>query len=372
MKTVVICVLVVGAWLVSVQAQAQLGILSVCDYDPPESRIRDLTLQGWFNWSDGASAGAEDRTLSARLVVDYEQLFSSAAQGRDVDGHAQLRRTDEAWTAELNASGSVRSTLTDALFAVGALGLDASLDGGIEMDATGGVGTGRFRDATPLAQAIAIQNALLDIGQLLAPLGCDVLIELAQILGEVGPTEDEKMIHFAERLLATELLAEEQLGVRGLLAMEEILRSPYQTRLSGRDAQVRVGVSARLSTEPSFMATGIAAVRFAAVPDPVSQVALAAQAKLRLFRPSELGADADLTYTRSLPGRWTARGNYHLSIDRGWTNRDVMAISHLLSGSLTTQVLGAIGLSLAAEAGYDSGDEELSVSVSVHLEASLF
>jgi len=99
---------------------------------------------------------------------------------------------------------------------------------------------------------------------------------------------------------------------------------------------------------------------------------LAAQAKLRLFRPSELGVDADLSYTRSLPGRWMAQSNYHLSIDRGWTDPAVVTISHLLSGSLTTQVLGAVGLSLAVEAGYSSGDDELSVSASVHLEASLF
>jgi len=364
--------LVVTLVAVSLPAVAQQATLSICDYEPPESRISDLGIQGSFNWSDGPYADGRNRALSASLVADYQGLFSSEAFGRVLNAHTEVLGTNDGWTADLSAAGSLRTFLTSNLFGVGVVGIDASTRTGLGVDLTGGVGTGRFRDVSPLAQAIRIQDALLDIGELQAPAPNDTLLGLAQILGEDGPTDDEKVVRLAERLIATELVPGNEIGIRGLLAIEEILQSGAEARLCGRDVQARLGASAILLPEFSLAATGILLVRFAAVPDPVSQFDSSAQAKFRLARPEEMSIEANVSYVRLLPDGWTARASCRMSIDRMWTVPDATVVSYAASGSLTTKVFGSVGLSLVGNAQYSTGDEAMTLSLAVHLEADLF
>ena len=354
------------------------GTLSVCNYEPPESRISDLGLQGSFNWYDGPYADDRNRAISASLVGDYTGIYSSASFGQVFDARTEMRVDANGWTASLSGSGSLRSffvaerVVSADLFGVGAVGFDASTRTGLGLDLTGGVGTGRFRDVTPLAQAIWIQNELLDIGELLAPVTNEALLDLAQILGGVAQTDDEKVVLLVDRLVATELVPGDELGVRGLLAIEEILTSGDVTRLCGHDIQARVGVSAILYPEFSLATTGILLVRYAAVPDPVSQFDSSAEAKLRLARPEEMSVQTELSYTRRLPDGWTARAEYRLNIDRMWSDPTATVISHTASGSLTTQIFGSVGLSLVGSAQYHTGDEEATLSLTVYVETDLF
>ncbi|MCX6094977.1 MAG: hypothetical protein NTY63_09195 [Candidatus Bipolaricaulota bacterium] len=364
--------LVVMLLATSLPAIAQQGTLSICDYEPPESRISDLGIQGSFNWSDGPYADGRNRALSASLVADYEGLFSSGAFGQVLNAHTEVRGANDGWTADLSGAGSLRAFFTSDLFGVGVVGLDASTRTGLGIDLTGGVGTGRFRDVSPLAQAILIQNALLDIGELLAPVANDTLLDLAQILGEDGPTDDEKVVRLAERLIATELVPGTEIGVRGLLAIEKILQSSGETRLCGRDVQVRLGASAILLPEFSLAATGVLLARFAVVPDPVSQFDSSVEAKSRLARPEEMSIEANVSYARFLPDGWTGRASCRMTIDRMWTKPDATVVSYVASGSLTTKVFGSVGLSLVGNALYSTGDEEMTFSLVVLLEADLF
>ena len=356
----------------SLPAVAQQATLTICDYQPPESRISDLGIQGSFNWSDGPYADGRNRALSASLVADYQGLFSSESFGRVLNAHAEVLGTNAGWTADLSGAGSLRTFFTSDFFGVGVVGLDASTRTGLGTDLTGGVGIGRFRDVSPLAQAIRIQDALLDIGELQAPPPNDALLDLAQILGEEGPTNNEKVVRLADRLVATELVPGNQVGIRGLLAIEEILQSGAEARLCGSDVQARIGASAILLPEFSLAATGILLVRFAAVPDPVSQVDSSVQAKFRLARPEEMSVDANVSYVRLLPDGWTARASCRMSIDRMWTQPDATLVSCAASASLTTKILGSVGLSLVGNAQYTTGDEAMTLSLAVHLEADLF
>jgi len=75
-----ICRLAVALFLVlSLSAITWGAGLSVCDYEPPESRIADLSLLGSFNWVDGPYADDRNRSISASLVGDYTGIYSSAA-----------------------------------------------------------------------------------------------------------------------------------------------------------------------------------------------------------------------------------------------------------------------------------------------------
>ena len=365
---VVIAVLVV----VSAVVGAQQRLITVCDYEPPESYVTGLAIQGSFSWFDGPYSDDRNRVLAASMTADYGSLRSSESFARQLDARAEIRGRTAGWTGDVEGTGSLTSFFDERLFAVGAFGIDASIAERLEVDLTAGVGHGRFRDVTPLARAILIQNALLDLGELLAPVSNEALLDLAQILGEVGPSDEERIVLLVERLLETELLRGEEMDVRGLLEIDRILEESGTSRLCGSDTQVRIGISALLLPEPLVSSTGVVQARYALVPDPVSQVESRIEAKIRLAHLEQMDVTGSISYDRQLPEGWTARAEYRLEFDRMWTDTEEVSCFHAVSSSLTTQILGSIGLSLVANAEYRTGDEEITFSLGLHLEADVF
>ena len=347
------------------------SLLSICDYTPPESRITSLNLQGSFQWYDGPYADDRTRTASMTAGADYGNLFSSAAFGHRLDAHAELRGTADEWSFALRGDGDLKAFWSGDVFGIGAFGVDATSDG-LEVDLTAGVGSGRFRDVTPMAKAIRIQDALLDLGVLLAPLENEPLLALAQILGDIGPTNAEKTVALAERLISTGLVSDNDLGVRGLLAIEETIGFAEGGRLCGGDVQARIGLAAIVVPEASLATTGILLYNYALVPDPVSQFTSNASLKARLAHVDELSGEFNLSYSRRLPEGWTARAAYRLTYDHGWSQPNQTQTSHVLSASLITQLFGSVGLSLAGELRYKTADEEITSSLTVHLAYDLF
>jgi len=348
-----------------VPAAAQ-SVLSICDYTPPESRVTSLSFQGNLQWYDGPFLDDRTRVLSATASAEYELLYSSDASGHRIDAFTELRGDESGWSFALRGDSDLKAFWSGDTFGLAAFGVDAS-NGGLEADLTAGLGIGRFRDVTPLAQATRIQNRLLDLGVLLAPLESDALLGLARILGDVDSTEDERTVALAEHLISTGLVKDGDLGVRALLAIEEILGSPEGGRLCGRDVQARVGLSATVMPDMLIATTGVVLYNFAIVPDPVSQLTSSGSCKARLARLEELYGELGATYSRSLVAGWTARASYRLTYDHGWSHPDEIEVGHVLAGSLTTQVLGSIGLSLAGELRYVTGDEEITSLLTVHL-----
>ncbi len=365
--------ILLALWGASVwSAQAQPVIATVCDYAPPESRTIDLTLQGSFNGYDGPYADDRNRSLSANVSADFSSFYASASSGSQIDARTEVKGSNSGWSATATGSGSLRTFLQDDVFGIAAVGLDADTSTGVEMDLTGGIGSGRFRDVTPMARAIRIQNSLLDVGQLLAPLPADSLTQLSQTLGEVGPTKDERLSAISDLLTATKLVPGEELDIHGLLIIEQVLDAGDVTRLCGSDVQARLGASATLWPAFDVSATGILLGRYAAVPDPVSQLEADVEAKFRIASLNQMDVTADASYARQLPDGWTARVEYRLEIDRMWSDPTAVVLTHELSTSLTTQLFGWAGVSVVGDVRYRTGDEELTVSLAVHVEASVF
>lgn len=352
-------------------AFAQSATLSVCDYAPPESRLSDLRLQGSFQWYDGPYIDDRERMVSATVNADYGYLFSSPTAGRSLDAFAKLQGAGSEWTFDATGSGDLKTYFDGDLFAIGAASVDAASDDGLEFDLTGGVGVGRFRDVTPLAKAIRIQDNLLDLGVLLAPLPHETLLSIAQLIGEVEPTADEKTVAVAETLIATNLIRDSDLGVKGLLKLEAVMASSGEAQLCGRDVQARLGVSVRPLPEMSWSATGNLLFNYAVAPDPVSQFQADGAAKFRLLSPDEWTIQGSVSYVRGLPDGWAAHSSYRLTVDHGWSEADRTAITHVGSASLTTRVLGSVGLSLIGELRHATGDEEITLSLALHLDYDL-
>ncbi len=347
-------------------------ILSVCDYTPPVSRLAGLNLQGSFQWFDGPYADDRERSLSATANAEYDFLYSSEAVGRQVDALVKLQGSGSDWSIDATGSGDIKAYFDDDLFGIGAVTVDAASPERLEIDVTGGIGVGRFRDVTPLAKAIRIQNRLLDLGVLLAPLPRDTLMEIAQLIGEVGPSTATKTTDVAERLIDTDLVEGNDLGVEGLLEVDSVMTSSGEGQLCGHDVQARVGVSLRPLPAMAWSATGNLLFNYALALDPVSQLQADGAAKFRLLDPAEWSIQGSVSYVRGLPDGWKIRSSYRLTVDRGWSAAERHQTTHVGSTSLTTRVLGGVGLSLLGEVRHQTGNEEATFSVAVHFDYDLF
>jgi len=340
--------------------------LSPCDYAPAESSFVRLSTEGSLQWYDDAYTDDRGSSLSGSALADFRQIYDSGSFAYRVEASTELSLRPEDLQIEATVAGDYKRYFRDDVFTVGAVELSGDIADGFEANATGGFGAGRFRDVTPLAKAIKIQNAFLDAGILLAPVEEVILLEAAQTLGEVGPTQDEKIAQIEQLLLETGLVKDDDIGAMGLLRLEEIVVSLEEARLCGWDVQVRVGVSASAWPFEGLVDTLVLDWNWAVVPVPVLQWVANATLKLRPTQWEHYVAELELATSRRLQGNWRLRADYRLSYDHLWSDPDP-TVDHRLHASLLAEVAANLSVSLTGEIGYDTGDEEPTAMLTVHL-----
>ena len=353
-------------FLVLVAGACAANPLSPCDYAPAESAFLRLSTEGSLQWYDDAYTDDRGSSLSGSALADFEQIYDSGSFAYRLDANTELSLRPEDLQIEASVAGDYKRYARDDLFTVGAVELAADTADGFEANATGGLGIGRFRDVTPLAKAIRIQNAFLDMGILLAPLEEPILLETAQILGEIGSTQDEKIAHIEQLLLETGLVKDDEIGALGLLRLEEIVASLEDARLCGWDVQARVGVSVSAWPFKGLVDTLVLDWNWAVVPVPVLQWVAGASIKLRPTQWDNYVAGLELSTSQRLQEDWRVRADYRLSYDHLWSGA-VPTIDHRLHASLLAEIAANVSVSVTGEIGYQTGDEEPTAMITVHL-----
>jgi len=352
-----------GVWVV-----ASLG-RSPCDYTPPESHLRELKVRGDLRWHDDAYTDDRGSTLSGSLQTSFRLLSESPETGWEVATEARTNLAGGRFDLALSASGSGRTYWENDLFGVGSLALSAEFPARLDGDLTAGLGLGRFRDVTPLAQAIRVQNMLLDEGLLVAPLPVGVLDELAAAFGVVGLSTIERLVELEQVLIDSGLLRDGALGVPGLVSILDVVERG-ETRLCGWAIQARAGVRMRNYPTPRISEAIVLAANWAQVPDPVSQWTAAASWITDLRLATAYTLEASLRYSRRLPGGWRAEGAYRFVRRTG--KDDEAEHRHLATGELRAELGRAVSLALTGEVGHVTGYEEPAITVSVHLAYDVF
>jgi len=340
--------------------------ISPCDYAPAESSFVRLSTEGSLQWYDDAYTDDRGSSLSGSALADFRHIVASGSFAYRLEANTELSLRPEDLQIEASVAGDYKRYVRNDVFTVGAVELAGDSTDGFEANATGGFGAGRFRDVTPLAKAIKIQNAFLDAGILLAPLEEAVLLEVAQSLGEVGSTQQEKIAGVEQLLLETGLVKDGEIGALGLLRLEEIVASLEEARLCGWDVQARVGVSASAWPFEGLVDTLVLDWNWAVVPTPVLQWVANATLKLRPTQWEHYVAELELATSRRLQGSWRLRADYRLSYDHLWSDADP-TVDHRLHASLLAEVAANLSVSLTGEISYESGDEEPTAMLTVHL-----
>jgi hypothetical protein len=340
------------------------AVLTPCDYAPVESSSLDLSIQGNGQWYNDPFIDNRNNVLYLTLSGDLSRFYQSSIFGYEVTSTGSLAWSPGHSDAALDASGNAKYYLGDLPFAVGVADASFASSAVPSLDLTIGFGYGRFRDVTPLAQAIRIQNDLLDYGFLLAPVEDDVLLQLAGVLADTSLTPSDQLVRVEEILTATNLLSEGGLGARGLLRVDQLISSPGDPRLCGWDVQARVGVTfARL--EPVRDALVLSA-DYAIVPDPVSQWRFSAQLTTGVSTLSEYEFETNVTYLRRLGDQWRLRSGYDFTRQDPGTGS--ATDHHRLWGSLLVQLTNRLHLRIDAEIRYGTGDEEMTETLGINVE----
>jgi len=348
-------------------------VLTPCDYTPAESRLMSLALQGSLQWLDDAFLSDVADMVTGSLLTDFVQLFESLPFGYRLDGRADLAFSATAFSLELSGGSNFKWYVHDNTFAIGAIDARYAEMGGMALDVTGGLGYGRFRDVTPLSRAIRIQNTLLDERLLLAPLTDGVLQTMARTIGRIDMALPDKMVALERLLVETGLVQNDDLGARGLFLIEGIATSPMEARLCGWDVQFRLGVAASGFPSPQFSEAVVVSGNYAIVPDPVSQFQANARLLTRVTKLDAYLLEGSLFYGRRIREDWRIRASYDFSLDCTRTEESKEPVhDHRLLISLLGQVSSRFSLTIDGELRYQTGDEELTKSLTVHFNYDVF
>jgi hypothetical protein len=227
----------------SVWAQPRLGPL--CGYTPPRSEFRDFKLSANYRYYNDQFADDRDNVNSGSFRASFSRLLDAPAFGLSQQANLKLDLSKDALSYQADGAMNLRAYLEQTnLF--GFVGLEAQgattfLSPGLRVSA--GLGYGRFKDVTALSKALKIQERLLNLKALSAPLPAAVLFELADTIGRRLEFPDvASLVQRLEEIIeATGFVPQGQLGAVALLRIEEILNETADEKLCGWELRVGMG-----------------------------------------------------------------------------------------------------------------------------------
>ena len=231
-----------------------LWAVTPADYDVPVSTAQQVRLGGTYAYAgSGTNTGTNDG--SASLL--YRRYFNSLPYAWDLNFHGvgvTRRNADDEQEGSYNfvAGPGIRKYFNPEadLFYSGELRVTGNSDfDRPTVDFTPGVGSGRFIRVTPLAQAVRIQEFLLDEGLITGFLPDETLVELAQVIERrdefetrFGDRYKVKWFEEMERVISKSgKFTHDGLGAVGSLRVDEVLFQEHvNERFIGWD--LRTGV----------------------------------------------------------------------------------------------------------------------------------
>ena len=228
------------------------------DYDVPVSTAQQLRLGGTYAY---AASGEYTRTNDGSATLRYHRYYNSLPYAWDLNftGVGETRREandKQKGSYNFHAGPGIRKYFDPEgnLFYSG----EARVEGHNDFDRPGidftpGVGSGRFIRVTPLAQAVRIEEFLMEEGVIKGPLPDETLVELAQVIERRGEFEatygdryEVKWLKEMERIvLESGQFAHAGLGAVGSLRVYEVLfEERVNERYTGWDARAGVRIQA--------------------------------------------------------------------------------------------------------------------------------
>lgn len=223
--------------------QPRVGPL--CGYTPPRSEFRDLKLSANYRYYNDQFTDNRDNVNSGSLRASFSRLLDAPAFGLSQQVNLKLDLTRDTLNYQADGAMSLRAYLEQTNF-FGFVGTEAQgattfINPGLRISA--GLGYGRFKDVTALSKALKIQERLLALKAISAPLSTTVLFELADVIGRRVEFPDlASLVQRLEEIIeAKGGVPQGQLGAVALLRIEEIITETADEKLCGWELRLGVG-----------------------------------------------------------------------------------------------------------------------------------
>ncbi len=370
---------ILGGILMLVACAPGAMALSPCDFAPAKSLLVQGNAQGAFQLYDDPHRDDRDNLATGNIEASFTHLRDTESFGYRVDGHAKAEFLAAGADVELRGAGSAKQFISGDRFLLGAVdmngkfGWETAPSLPLDIDLTGGLGIGRFRDVTPLAKAIRIQNTFLDQGILQGPFTDDKLQELAKILSKQDMSLPEKIESLEAAMEATGLASGGSLGARALLQLEDIITGQGEARLCGWELQASVGLNLSELPPTEIHETLVLNWNYALVPDPVTQWTANARFASGFDLFSRYSVRASVAMGRRLAENLRVRASYSFTRDPvKEIITDRFIDKHQLTTTVFFQVTNRLSLTINGELGHETGFEQLSRRLDIQLSYGIF
>lgn len=226
----------------SVWAQPR-GIGPLCGYTPPRSEFHDLKLSFNYRYYNDQFKDNRDNVDSGSLRLSFARFLDTPALGLSQQGNFKLDLHRGVLSHQAEASANLRAYLETTSF-FGFAGLEvqsATTFQNPSLKISAGPGYGRFKDVTPLSKALKIQERLLALKAIAAPLPPDALFGLADAIGRRLEFPDlASLVQRLEEIIEGSGFVR-QLGAVALLRIEEILNETADEKLCGWELRLGGG-----------------------------------------------------------------------------------------------------------------------------------
>lgn len=294
--------------------------VKITDYQVPISKARRLILSGFHNWSQ---TGDSVTTNEFRLDGDYSQFYSSLPFAWNLDVNAfTSRKYEDTTRVGYNLTADIRKYFSNTKGFFGFAAVTSTYlkqkefgsENRPELDLLGGVGYGRYLDATPMFKAIRIDQELRKGGITTAYMPKATMMKIADIIDKESEYRDKykdiyegKIIEdIGKEIVASGVSRTDNLTAFGFFRIRQVLTGTNQfvtQRLYGGD--IRAGIGYRVLTRNQNLKSGSATLnlqgRYSYPLDLRQQVNFTGSANTPMdssfFKLIEGTGQADYTYT---------------------------------------------------------------------------
>lgn len=355
-------------------ALAQPRVGPLCGYTPPRSEFRDLKLSANYRYYNDQFADNRDNVNSGSLRASFSRLLDAPAFGISQQANLKLDLTKDTVSYQADGAMSLRAYLTQTNF-FGFVGAEAQgattfISPGLRVSA--GLGYGRFKDVTALSKALKIQERLLRLKVISAPLPATVIFELADTIGRRAEFSDlASLVQRLEEIIeATGFVPQGQLGAIALLRIEEIITETADEKLCGWELRVGVGYELLDSQGGTRDWLTLASFEYALAPAPRSQFksSLHFSSSLSLLEDYVLIAQANYAFRISETIDAQAAYNFVRTQLKARTPLDIQSVDL----RLTFQVQANLNLAVQLEFTLASDFEEWTQGLTITANYDLF
>jgi len=276
---------------------------ALCGFRMPVSEIADADMSFAYRYVDDATTPGTDES-AGRFSASYSEIYDSPTFGHSASLSTDIALAEfvpTVWQGHGAASYRYYVSRELPLFVYGgALGTaDTALpEPGLEL--RGGVGYGRFRDVTPLAQAIRISARLVELGATLAPLDEAALQAVAAVIGQRDDfATASDLVSAIEAEI--EAAARVELDALALLTIEDEIENPGDQRFCGLIVQGGVGQELLDAYGGSLDVRYVMSADAAYPPTPLNQLRLRASLSSSLDVFADHTLLVEVSYDASLP-----------------------------------------------------------------------